>query len=90
MKFKVISPRRTLFDAKRQLRLVEGNKEWIDIMRSSKDIKEWNNNRKRVESAFLSLDHPEKDLFVIMMLGYIDGIVFKPFTNERKPISQAV
>ena len=55
------------------------NEPLISLMKSSKDIREWNKNREVVKNQFAIIEHPEKSLLTVMILGYIDGKLFKPF-----------
>ena len=87
MKFNVNkTEKKPLFDQKLQHQTVALNPDKIDMMRGSKSIKEWNNNREIVKDSFntLILTKPSNLIYRIMLMGYIDGILFHSLNNRRK------
>jgi hypothetical protein len=80
MNFDINKTQKTpLFDQSLQLQIVKLNPDKLQLMKNSKDIKEWNNNREIVIASFKDLitQNPRNEIYCLMLMGYIDGYLFQ-------------
>ena len=87
MKFNVDKTMKVpLFDHTSQAEIVKLNQTKVDMMRESKSINEWNHKREIVKDSFNSLISmkPSNEIYRIMLLGHIDGILFHSLNNRKK------
>jgi hypothetical protein len=69
-----------MFPAAEQLAVVNNNSEWIKMMKTSTDIQQWNLNRDIIKAYLKRVDY----LAYIMLMGYIDNVIFPITFKLRK------
>lgn len=87
MKFNINKTQKIpLFDQNLQLQIVKLNPDKINVMRASKTLKEWNDNREIVKTSFNSLvsQDSHNEIYRLMLMGYIDGYLFQSLNNRAK------
>jgi len=60
-----------MFNAKEQEVVVKNNQKFIDMMKTTDNVEEWNTMRRKVTAEFYG-----EDLELIQLFGYIDGVLF--------------
>ncbi len=69
-----------MFPAAEQLAVVNNNPEWIEMMKTSTDIQQWNLNRDIIKASLKRTNY----LAYIMLMGYIDNVIFPITFKLRK------
>lgn len=68
-----------LFDGRKQNQVVTENRHLFEQLKAVENIGEWNILRKKVKDEFKGTE-----LEQLMLLGYVDGVLFPMIFKERK------
>jgi len=65
------SSAKSIFSTKEQEAVIKMNEKFIDMMKTTTNVKDWNLMREKVTADFIGSNEE-----LVMLFGYIDGVLF--------------